>query len=514
MKLTDFISKYYIFIVSLALFLSGIFGIQKVDFWQNDDPYYYRNIQNFLNLNFTLLPETAPTFYSQGLLGFLWSLVFGLQSLPVLTFIISILNFYIFIKVIELKFSFSKITNVLIGLILYTNFLHVYSSIGFMTDNYLLFFILIAIYWFEKYEKLGKSIYLHISNTFSLLAFFVKQNSLVFLFATFCYFLINKRYKQALIQFCYLISISLFYYFVFPQTLEMQDKSFSLNKIVHFDEVFSLSYAILILLSFYTLPLLISSVIKFIKENFNFKALLLFILISTSIYILLNNNFRIGKLSFQEFPYFENVFERTGFFPRTVHGTKYQFRFNYDYFRYSDLISKVLLALFSGLIIFYYKKIINLYSITLFGLFFLMLFVSSFFDRYILFFIPFALIFILKYFSDNFYSKTLLVLFVIYQAYFSYIFSLDFIQVNSYIWNKSQELVSENVSPNNIYSTSAWTDNFGKNSLKVDYIFSYDSPKVNQQLNGNYRLIEEKRVDFKGNLFINPIIYLYKLKVK
>lgn len=513
MKIWYLISKYYI---TFAAIFIGIFGyplVLKVNFWQNDDPFYYRNVLNFLNGNFILLQETAPTFYSQGILALLWSSIFGISSLPLLTFIISILNFYIFSKIIELKFSFSKITNILIGLVLFTNFLHSYSSIGFMTDNYLLFFILLAIYYFEKFEKMGKNIYIHLSNIFSLLAFFVKQNSLVFLFATSIYFLIKKQYKDFFNQIIYLISISLFYFFIFPQTSEMKDKNFSLSKIIHFDDVFSLTYGILIICAFYTIPLILTSVFEYIKTNFDYKKIILLTILSASFFIFLNSNFRIGKMSFQEFPYFENVFERTGFYPRTIHGTKYQFRFNFDYFRYSDLVSKILVSCFISLLILKFTKIINIYSISLFGLFFLMLFVSSFFDRYILLFIPFSIILILYFYRDSFFSKLLLGFFVLYQFVFSYMFSIDFINTNNFIWSKSQDLVKNGVSAQDIYATSAWGDVYGKSS-SIGYLFSYDSAEVNSEIKEKFDLVEIKDFTDRASLFINPKIYLYKSKVK
>lgn len=517
MKIWGYISRNYAILSTFLLFILGYPLINLVNFYQNDDPYYYLNVERFLNFNFTLHPDTAPTFYSQGFFGTFWSIIFGISTLPVLTLIISVLNFYVFVKILEVKFSFTKVTNILIGLILYTNFLHTYSSIGFMTDNYLLLFILVAVYFFEKFEKLGKNIYLHLSNIFSLASFLVKQNSLVFLVATCVYYLIKREFKKLYIQLSYLISITFFYYFIFPQTNEMRDKSFSFNKIINFDVSFSLVYAILIITSFFTLPLIFVSVINFLKqhvfEKLEIKKLLLFILIGTSSFILLNTYFKIGTLSFQEFPYFENTFERTGFYPRTIHGTKYQFRFNYDFYYYADLVSKIFVSLTISLVFLNFKRSINIYSVTLFGLFFLSLFISSFFDRYILFFLPFAILFLLNFYKNTLLSKLVIAGFVIYQSYFSYFFSSDFVLSHNYIWSKSLEISqNQGVSPSDIFATSAWGDVYGKSPLSPFYLFSYDSININDEIKQKFELVEAKNIDTFGSLFINPKIYLYKLK--
>ena len=82
-------------LVSIILFLFYIPLIAKVNFMQNDDWNRTTSIVRFLSGDTSLLQVTSTTFYTQGILGFLFSMIFGWQRLPYLTFIISVLNFYL-----------------------------------------------------------------------------------------------------------------------------------------------------------------------------------------------------------------------------------------------------------------------------------------------------------------------------------------------------------------------------------------------------------------------------------
>lgn len=505
-------SRYYSEITSVLLLLIAIPFYSNVTFMQNDDWAYYQNIQNFLSGNFYLIPKTAPTFYTIGILATIWSSIFGITSLPLLTIIISVGNFYIFTKILEMKFKLSKFSNIFISLILLTNFLHSYSSIGFMTESYLVFFLLLSILYFEKLQKSQNLRNLHLSNLFSVLTFFVKQSGLIFIFATAVYFFIKKDFQKLKIQIIYLASIILFYFLIFPKTSEMVKKNFVLDNLSRPDYMFSLIYGILIYLAFFTLPLIWNFISDFTIENKNnSKKLILISVLVISAYFYFNNSFKPENLAWREFPYFENVFERTGFLPRTIAGTKYQFKFNFDYYSYSDLISKVSVALVLVLVVLNFKKVINVYAISIFGFMFLMLFAYPFFDRYIIYVLPFAILFLTDFYNDKLFGKILLGVFILYQTYFSYFLVRDFIQTHNFVWNKTQEL-SRLVGATEIYSVGAWTNTYGRNKIDPKYIFSYDSLKKNPYLNENYYLVETYKVEFIGNLFIDPAIYLYKRK--
>lgn len=503
--------KYLAEIVSIVLFLVLIPLYSYVNFYQNDDWNRNTTIIRFLSGDFTLLNVTATTFYSQGFLGFIWAYFLGPDKIPYLTLLVSVLNFYIFYQILKFFSKLSIFSNLIISLILFFNVFHIYSSIGFMTENYLLFFFLFSIYFYLKFEKTAKIFDLIISNIFAFISFYAKQNALIFPVGLALYFLIQKRYKEFKIT---VISIFLTlgsYYFLFPRTGEMKDKDFNFSNILNFDYSYSLIYSILIYLSFFSLPLIFGWLIKEFSK-FDKKKFITISITTIALFISLNYFFKPGLISWEEFPYLENTFERTGFLPRTVEGTKYQFKYNYDLYFYIDLFSKVFLSIFLSLFIYNLKKSLSPFILSLIAGLGLMLFVSVFFDRYILLLVPLFYLTIIKFIDfDSIILKISLSFYLIFVAFFSYLLAADFIYTHNYIWSKSQELIqSSNARPNEINSSGAWNRLHKNNSSK--YLFSYDDLKKNKELGITYNLIENKEISFIGNLFINPKIYLYKLK--
>ena len=88
---------------------------------------------------------------------------------------------------------------------------------------------------------------------------------------------------------------------------------------------------------------------------------------------------------------------------------------------------------------------------------------------------------------------------------------MDFVLVNKYIWNRSQQLVDqEKIAPKLIKGTNAWklSDyNVERNYL---YDFTFDDVSVNKKYGEQYDLIERHRVDFPGSIWVDPYVYLYK----
>ena len=496
--------------ISIFLLVVLIPLYSYVNFYQNDDWNRNSTIIRFLNFDFRLLDVTATTFYTQGLMGVFWAAIFGVKKLPYLTLLVSVANFYLFWSILKELKIFKDLTNFLLSIIFFFNVFHIYSSIGFMTENYLLFFTLLSLLFFYKFQNTSQVKNLHLSNIFSILAFYAKQNALVVPVGIAIYFLINKKYQEFKIQLVYIFGTLLSYYLLFPRTSEMKDKDFNFNNLLNLNYDFSLIYGILIYLSFFSLPLIFNLIWQEIQTK-NIKKILMITLISAFIFFGGNYLFKPGLISWEEFPYFENTFERTGFLPRTIDGTKYQFKYNFDLYNYIDLFSKIALSLFISFFILNFKKFNEALSYIFLVNFGLMLFVSIFFDRYILIFVPLIYLLILKFLRETKLLQVSLSIFAVFTIYFSYLLSSDFIYTHNYIWSKSEELVKTNkASKTEIYSTGAWNRNFKNSSSK--YIFSYDSPKTNQDLLITHKLIETKDINFKGNLFINPKIYLYEAK--
>ncbi len=496
--------------ISIFLLVALIPLYSYVNFYQNDDWNRNSTIIRFLNFDFRLLDVTATTFYTQGLMGVFWAAIFGVKKLPYLTLFVSVANFYLFWTILKELKIFKDLTNFLLSTIFFFNVFHIYSSIGFMTENYLLFFCLLSILYFYKFQNNLNFKNLYFSNILSILAFYAKQNALVIPAGIALYFLVNKKFKELKVQLAFIFGTLLSYYLLFPRTTEMKDKDFNFNNLLNLNYDFSLIYGILIYLSFFSLPLIFNLIWQEIQSK-NIKKILLITLISVFFFFGGNYLFKPGLISWEEFPYFENTFERTGFLPRTIDGTKYQFKYNFDLYNYIDLFSKITVSLFISFIILNFKKFNNALSYIVLVNFGLMLFVSIFFDRYILIFVPLIYLLISKFLKETKLLQVSLSVFAVFTMYFSYLLSSDFIYTHNYIWSKSEELVGTNkASTTEIYSTGAWNRNFKNFSSK--YIFSYDSPKTNKDLIVSHNLIETKEIDFKGNLFINPKIYLYEAK--
>jgi len=516
----NFFTKHFYEFVFLILFIILIPLYSQINFYQNDDWNRNSSVERFMNYDFSLLDVTATTFYSQGLMGFFWSQIFGTKKIPILTLFISIISGYLFFKILQNTTSFSKLSNFLISLLLLFNPLYAYSSIGFMTENYLMFYFLLSLYFFLKFTKNTdeKSIqlkYLVIANFFAILAFYSKQNAVIIQLGMLIYLLfkIDKHklltYKELWLQIIFILITLFSYFFIFPRTTEMREKDTQFLNIFNFDYNFSISYGIMIYLAFFSLPIIYVILFQMFKSRNYFKIFLIFIF-SGAFYLTLNFNFKPGLISWEEFPYFENTFERTGFLPRTLSGTKYQFKYNYDLYNYIDLFSKIAVCIVVSIIVLNIRKL-NLFLSATFvlgiGILFL---VTEFYDRYILLLLPIFILFIVSYLKDSFLLKFSLVCFIFFLGYFSFFLTKDFILTHNYVWSRSEDLVSKGVMPENIYSSGAWR-RFYKNQ-NSEFLFSYDSFSKNPSLKNDYDLVETKNIDFTGNLFIEPKIYLYQRK--
>lgn len=215
--------------ITLAVFITMAFN---VNFMQNDEWNRYLTIQRFINGDFSLIPETATTFYSQGILGAIFSVFFGIGKLPLLTALVSICNVYVFYKILEFDNPHKVVLNLLLSCLLLFNPIYFYSSIGFMTENYLLFFVLIGYLFFRKYVRYGSYSNFINANIFFILAFFAKQIAFIFPIAMCVYFALHREYKKSLIQGVLSLVLLAYYYFVFPRTPEMiGQKNFLISNI-------------------------------------------------------------------------------------------------------------------------------------------------------------------------------------------------------------------------------------------------------------------------------------------
>lgn len=486
--------------------------VSKINFSQNDDFYYYSAVKSFMSGNFVLPEKMAPTFYIQDMMGVVFSGVFGIDKLPFLTLLVSLSCVFVFFKILGSFFQLGKIKSAIFAFLLFFNPLFQYSTYGFMTENYLILFLLLSYYFWYSYLQTPKKSRLILCDVFIVLGFFIRQVMLVVPIAVMVYFLIQKKYKEALAQFSVFALLVIFYYFIFPQTVEMQKKALQFHHILEPNYAFAVIYGILLYLSAFLWPLLFPNILKIFKLGW--RKIILWLGISFLLFILLNSLYQPMSVSWGEFPFFENVFERTGFLPRDLNGTKYFFRGNFDLYRYWESLAKTVLSGFLASLFFtpLIKRFIkdpHFYLIIVYcGL---MLVTYTFYDRYILFLIPSAALLLLPDFALI--KKHLLwvaaLFFSVFLMYFTYFLANDYVRGLNLVWTSACELQSQGIPASKIYANRAW--NTPNNSLanSSDYIFSYDSPEIKPDTLTEYKLIKEIKVDFPLNPYINSKIYLY-----
>lgn len=485
------------------LFLASYFLTRKVNFMQNDDWYYYSQVAQFLKGDYRLLPEIAPTFYLQGLIGAIFAFIFGIGRLPYLTLAIGVMNIYIFYTILTGVLGKKPIFGLLLSSALFLNPLYQYSLYGFMTEQYFLFFLLLALYFFMN-SKVG---FFSVSVVFG---FFVRQVSLVLSAASTVYYLLKKDFRRFIYQLLFLIFLVLVYLILFPRTPEMMHKTYQLQHFAKFNYIYSIFYGSMLYLSAFTLPFLAWVVLRDIK-----KLTLLKLVFAAVLFFLLQTPFKPLTVSWGEFPYFENTWERTGFLARDIAGTKYQFKVIYDLYYYWDLAAKVVLALFLSTLVFskeLLKRIGFFEVIFISGYFVLMFLTVTFYDRYLLVVIPLFMLIAAKILNDKWKLGYVPgILFLLFLAVYSYTLVSDFIVSENYVWGKAQSIVeTTKTRPSLIYANSAWNEKNRSYLNNNVYLFSYDSPKIGGDKLSGYELVEEKNIDYPFNFHISPKVYLYK----
>lgn len=504
------IRKNALLVVTLLLFIALLPLSASVDFYQNDDWVYYKNVESFSKSRFVLEPVTAPIFYSQGLLALPFFEVFGSRSLPILTAAVSALNFYIFARIVIDRFGRRHIEGLLIGLLFFLNPINVYSFWGFMTESYFLFFFLLCIYFGLMYERSENARHFVTLVICTVLAFFVRQVAFVIPFGFGIYFLLKRKFKPCLIQLCVLVVLIFYYYLLFPRTAEMFEKGLELKHLLEYKYLYALVYGILVYVAALLAPLIILN-LPFEQNRLSMKRFLIFIICTLVLYILLNKFFEGRQLAWGEFPYLDNTFERKGFFPRNIGGTKYHFYGIYDLYKYWEISAKVLAAVLVSILAIKWKKIFSPVLVMAVMYILVLSVAQKTYDRYLTVLFPLMILVLVKNtpkFSPA--ASALLLFFNFFLFFMSYQFSTEFVLVNRYIWDKAEQLSLQNDLPKSqIQATNAWKLTYSDHNKDYFYDFSYDSPKINETYAAEYELIETKVIDFPLNFFINSRIYLY-----
>lgn len=504
-----------ILITAVVLFVLVLPLTSRINFYQNDDWVYYKNVQYFLDGDIKLDSYLGPTFYVQGFMAAGFAKLFGLGSLPYLTLLFSVANFFLISKIVKKESGFSEMQSAVLGLFYFISIINVYHLWGFMTGIYFMFFFLISIFLYTKYREEENLNYLIAALAVSVVSLFIRQMGMIFPLALSAYFLFRFKPKEFSLSFFTFLWMYIYYNNFFYQTAVMRRASLQFHHLSDFDLSFSIVVGISIVLASMLMPLILFRV----KENLHKlqpKKTLLFALLSVLIFIFINDNFKPELLAWGEFPYFENTVERTGFFPRGIHGTKYHFIGNHDLYKFWDLSSKLVLSMFIASLFFIckviYKKL-NVYHFLFMTYIGVLLVTETFYDRYILLLIPISIFILVKDAHMTRLRNLIVAGFLVFTIFFAYQFSLDFISVNRSIWERSEKLVELGTPANRIKGTHAWNSLYSRpKQLMPAYLFSYDSPDLYKQGGGvTYSPVEVIEIDFPLNTFVNSKIHVYKL---
>lgn len=505
-KIKRFITKYYLELCTVGVLLLLLPLSLKVNFIQNDDWNRTLTTQEFIKGNFTLRPETANTFYLQGIVGMIFYYITGSTRFPILTLVFSVLNFYIFGLIVKRHFTNTQLSVVLLTLLFFLNPFHIYSIWGFMAENFYLFFTLFSFLFFFEQEKSRKIKYLIISNISIVLGFFVKQVSIVTALSYIVFYAVSRRWKLLIIQSFITLMVILYYYFLFPRTQEMNIKDITLDKLQNYKFIFSITWANLVYTTALTLPLFVIALYK----NLASKKILWVIMAVIVSSLLVNKFFNPNIIGVGEFPYIQNTFTRFGFYSMNIYGTPYQYRFVYDIFTNWQLVSLLLAYTFSGIILINLKKSNSPQLYFYFGYLVLMILIVEMFDRYLLPLFPIFLLLLLKIIKEYKATYNVLVLpFVCFLVFINYQYSMDFVLSNNIMFNKAYEInKKENISLSQISVNRAWRKvYYGESKI---YYFTYDSPEIGDLESKGYKMAEKLRIDYPLNIHINPYVYIYK----
>lgn len=500
-----FTRKYIHSTIILTVFFISIYLGLQINFFNNDDWVHYKTLENFLNGNFVLHPYIGSTFFTQGLLGYAHAKFFGISTIPVLTLVISVINIFILIAILNQSKTKNYFLKFLAVSLFVLNPLYLYSSIGFMTENYVLLFILLSIYFISQYFRNRKISDILASNIFMVLGFFAKQYSILLGLSTIVYLAIKKQWKTLLIVGAIQTTLILFYVFLFPKSEILNGQAINPLKLLDTNSTISLGFNIFLYLSFFTIPL--SIIWAFSLKKFKLASLILFIVV---LFI------QLKFLDVSEFPYLPNVLTRKGLFP-DIEGNKSHWAGYHKFFNYMFYISITTSSLVITKLILNAKRIFNenkFLTLSFLSFFGFSLVLPNFYDRYLL---PLLVIWILLMYkslkrpTNSLILKLVCFAWLTIYAFFGYLFLSDFVIRNHEIEKETQILIDKGVNKNEIIANRAWNSYHEIDQSQIKYIFSYDNPEVFDNFK-NSQLEKIIYVNFLFNLFVSNEIYLYRIE--
>ncbi|HLD50725.1 hypothetical protein A3K34_03730 [candidate division WWE3 bacterium RIFOXYC1_FULL_40_10] len=506
-------------LVAAALFFLLLSVSLNIDYVQNDEYIHYQTVNNFLGGNFTLPAYLASTFYTQGILSALFSSLFGLGNLPILTALLSSLTIFVFMLLLNRIMTLSPLQTILTGLLLFLNPIYLYSSLGFMTEIYFLFFFMLSLYYFYTYQKLPDSKNLVFFFLFSILSFFVRQIGLCTLLAASFFFFRKRSFKLGFTSLATAIALGVFYMALFPKTTQMSASFLAAETILNPERLFSYIGITAIYLSVFITPLVPTFVLSTTKKS----RILLFIIITITLglaiklffqpqsikHTTVNQNYELDiKFSAEYFPYLGNTFGRKGFFQENLAGEKYSYEVSDKLFYLLEVLGKIMAVSLIALAVMNWRKLLNFECLYL--MFTVAFFIVSprVYDRYLISLITVAIILVVKVSKPATY---LLIPFLILLAFLDYQYTSDFFAVNKYVKQRTDELLkSENISEKDIKADNSWNVTHPNKTGKWKYYFEYKGTEKQKVDDGNFTLVEKHKITFPFSFYSDSYVYLYK----
>lgn len=521
--LAPLLKKYPIEIFAVLAFLILLPLSWQINYLQNDEVTHFQSVQHFLQGNLTLHPYIITTFYSQGSLEALWLLFFGASHMAVLTLIVSIITVYFFTKIIKDFFSASNLISILLGTLFLVNPIFLYSALGNMTENYFMFYFVVSLYLFYRYRSDNKTKSFILSLVFATLGFLARQVGILISLGYGLYFLTQKRYKEAVVSIGVFIVTTTWYYTIFPRTPQMDRSSGASFINVNPEGVYSIVVVALSYLGVFFLPLVISLALS--VKSFSKKQIILFsvfllvsVLTLTQLFkpdsvlhtsVLADSRVLVQNNSV-EFPYLWNTFGRTGFFPDNIAGTRYHYA---GYFTLFKIYHYVGIASAIFLIAYVLSILSTTQRAKLFTPVFALLAVnigitlilSKVYDRYLLPAFPVFILSVLSLRGVDFskLEKIFMSSFVAFFIFMGYQYSMDFVLVNKFAWEKATSLVEQGVEPHKIKIGNAW----GVMYPNVEREYSYH---VAYQTKRGFEVLEKQKIEFPFSIYVDPYVYLVK----
>jgi glycosyltransferase involved in cell wall biosynthesis len=495
-----------------------------VDYMQNDEYTHYRLVEKFSTGNFQLDEYVGATFYLQGFLGLLFAKVFGFSHLPVLTLLVSVAAVYVFSQILHEQHKVGLMHSLLLSILLFVSPLVLYSSVGFMTENYFLFFFMVSLYYLYAFLNSNHSSSFWLSNVFILLSYFVRQLAFATSFAFFVSLLFEKKYKWAFVQlglFFYLIG---FHFFVFPRTPQMYSSSFNPLVLLDMTRTYALGRVFLSYLGVFFFPLLVFKVVK----NLSFKRVLLALPLTILLLVFFNGAFKPGKVIStsrersgrvqpytvrSEFPYLGNIFERESFFATNLPGTKYHYPGYFDLFKTFEFVGHVSFWLFIFVLLLNIRSLKSFSMLYMCTFFSLLVLVPRIYDRYLIAALPVFILFSLagRAHTNKKFSRVFNIsigLYILLFSFLGYQYTMDLHHVNKYVWGRSEELVLQGVPRNRIKGGNSWVNLYAAENRTWAYFFVY--PQNYRVFEHKYKIVDEHVVTYPLNFYRDSKIYLIR----